>query len=73
MESIEIKRLKVSLTQHIQKWIEKEASSDDWDILNTHLGNHTAENMADAAFIVLEVQCDLTTYYGQQAMLKDPE
>jgi hypothetical protein len=65
-------KLKASLADAIERWIEKEASEGDGrDALSTYFGDFTAELMADAAFIVLLAQSDLSDYLRDQELLKD--
>jgi hypothetical protein len=65
-------KLKADLTDVIEKWIDNQASEGDGrDALSTYFGDFTAELMADAAFIVLLAQSDLSDYLRGQELLKD--
>lgn len=63
-------RLKVSLSEAIQKWIDHEAELDDWDQVGL-TGDHIADNMATAAFAVLDAGIDLQDYLEDNDMLKE--
>lgn len=71
MQDVLLQKLKVSLTESIEDWVIENSALDEWDAFDTHLGDFTAELMADAAFTVLMAQKDLTAYYKQEEMLKD--
>lgn len=71
MEDVALQRLKVSLTEAIDKWANDIATEDDWAALDTHVSDFISELMADAAFAVLMAQSDLTTYYRREDLLKD--
>lgn len=51
--TIEEQKLKISLTERIQKWMEKEAESgDSWSEVALYCYDDLAEDMANAAFTV---------------------
>jgi hypothetical protein len=67
-------KLKASLADAMEEWINTEASEGDGrDALNTFFGDYTAEFMADAAFVVLLTQSDLTDYLKTEGHLKETE
>lgn len=58
-------KLKVSLCDAINKWSNEEAAKGDdnnWDALDTYIGDSTCELMTEAAFSVLLAQSNLTQY-----------
>lgn len=60
--TIEEQRLKVSLTEHIQKWMEQAVESDDdWSAVAHYCYTDLTEDMAKAAFTVF-----LACHKGQQ-------
>lgn len=67
----QVLKLKTSLTDLIDKWIEETDSSEGRESLDTYVSENIAELMADAAFSVLLAQGDLTAYYKKEMMLKD--
>lgn len=70
MESNDLLKLKSSLCDAIQAWIDKEAGKNVWPAIDTSISDHTAELMADSAFNILLAQKDLTEYYNTNNMLK---
>jgi len=66
-----VQKLKTSLTDVIQEWINSESESDGWSNLNTYVGDNLAELMSDSAFAVLLAQADLTKYYKENNMLDE--
>lgn len=70
MQDIALQRLKVSLNEAIESWMNQVAAGDDWTALDTHVSDFLPELMTDAAFAVLMAQSDLTAYYQREDLLK---
>lgn len=51
---IEEQRLKITLTDFIQEWIDQECCEDDWASTNIIVHHDLAEDMADAAYSVFQ-------------------
>jgi beta-xylosidase len=68
-------KLKSSLVDALEYWINTQASEGEGrDALgSTYLGEYTAEFMADAAFVVLLAQADLTDLLRTEGQLKEGE
>lgn len=63
-------KLKISLIEAIDEWIEKECDHQGWAALETYVGYGITELMADSAFNILLSQSDLTKYLEKQNYLK---
>jgi len=55
-------KLRLSLKEHIEQWMEEVVDSDGWRGLDTYFANETAELMTNAAFTVLLAQSKLSHY-----------
>jgi hypothetical protein len=68
----ELLKLKSSLCDAIEKWINETAEKKDilWAELDTYIGDNTKELMTDAAFTVLLAQKNLTEYLKANGELK---
>lgn len=64
-------KLKASLADVIQKWIDTESNGNDFDALNTYLGDFTSELMAESAFTILLAQMQLSDYLERENLLKE--
>lgn len=71
MEDVKLTKLKTSLVDAISNWIDEQSGNEEWDALDTHVGDFLPELMANSAFNILLAQSDLTTYYQNNNMLKD--
>jgi hypothetical protein len=71
MEDLMLQKLKVSLNETIQYWIDNNADSSEFNALDTSVSDFISELMTDAAFAVLMAQSDLTSYYKREEMLND--
>lgn len=73
MQDIRLQKLKTSLTDVIDKWIQYESCESNWDGLETHIGDRASELMADSAFNILLAQNDLSAYLNREGYLKEKE
>lgn len=67
--NIEQVKIKASLHEAIEKWIEQECNQDYWDVIGYVHGNISG-NMTDAAFAVLESTKELNEYFINQGLIK---
>jgi hypothetical protein len=72
MTDIRLQKLKASLTDAIQKWVNEESETfDNWCALDTCVSDFTTELMADSAFNILMAQSDLTEYLKKQGHIEE--
>jgi hypothetical protein len=72
MTDIRLQKLKASLTDAIQNWINEESETfENWCALDTYVSDFTAELMADSAFNILMAQSDLTEYLKKQGHIEE--
>lgn len=69
MKDIRLVKLKVSLNDVINKWIEDSIPEENWDALDTSLSDYTVELMTDSAFNILLAQSDLIAYLKNDGQL----
>lgn len=62
-------KLKVSLADAIQEWIETKCLENEWSALETNIADETSELMADAAFNILLAQKILTEYLTREEII----
>lgn len=63
---IEEQRLKLALTDHINKWIEEQCTEEDWESTEIIVHQDLAEDMADAAYSVFQAVHKSQTYGKSQ-------
>ena len=71
MISNSVLKLKSSLADCIEKWLEDNSEEDGYSELNTYVSNSISVLMADASFAVLLAQSDLSDYYRSNDMLNE--
>jgi len=70
---LEEQKLKVSLTERIQKWMEKEAEADDsWSEVAQYCYDDLAEDMANAAFVVFQA-CHKAQRFADEQLAEEKE
>lgn len=62
MEYTDLMNIRTSLNQAMEAWIEANAENDEWNSLNTFIGDATGPLMAEAAFNILLAQKSLSEY-----------
>lgn len=66
----ELLKLKTSLNDAINKWVEEQSGNEQWEALGTLLGDFVTELMTDSAFNILLAQKDLNDYLDKEDLLK---
>lgn len=64
------KKLHISLSEAIQKWMDDNCESDEWESINTWVGDNISSHMADAAISVLGGLIDCHEYLRKEGQLK---
>lgn len=63
-------KLKTSLTDAINEWMDKAATHNEWTALETYVGEGVSELMADSAFNILLAQKDLSKYLKKENIIQ---
>ena len=63
-------RLRASLEEHIQKWMDENCEKDDW-LDDMVVGNETTKHMCDAAFSVYCAIAESIRYGKDQGFLEE--
>ena len=66
-----VQKLKTSLNDAVNEWLNQESESDGFEELKTYVSDNISELMTDAAFCVLLSQSSLSKYYRDYEMLTE--